>query len=196
MVFDGDSLIKEEFEKLVKQFNIQTIIETGTYLGDTTIELSKMVPYVYTVEANEENFDISQAKLSNYGNVDCLFGKSQNVLKELLQNCPVTKPLFFYLDAHWEDYNPLLDELIIISQHAKDSVIVIHDFMVPNHPEFGFDYYPIIQNGIKVGYYPLSLQLIQGHLSKCYTKGYEYYYNESANCENKRGIIYILPRVK
>jgi len=193
MAFDGDNLIKLEFEKLVKQYKIQTIIETGTYLGETTVEFTKMVPNVWTIESSTENLEKAQEKLSNYVNVLCILGHSEQVLPELLQNKSIVRPLMFYLDAHWEDYNPLRDELVVISSSAKDSVIAIHDFKVPNHPELGFDYYPILENGIKKGYYPLCFELIQDILQYCYTKGYRYYYNDKADCENKRGIIYICP---
>ena len=52
--FSGDSYLGKEFEKLVQKFKIKNIVETGTFLGETSREFSKMVENVYTIESNEK----------------------------------------------------------------------------------------------------------------------------------------------
>lgn len=62
-------------------------------------------------------------------------GSSEVVLDDVLNGglgFDVNKNILFYLDAHWEDYWPLLDELKTIKKYnLSDSKIIIHDFYVP-----------------------------------------------------------------
>ena len=179
-----------EFEKLVLKFDIKTIIETGTYLGDTTKTICSMVENVHTIESCYNNYLISVENLKTYKNIVLHFGHSQDILRTLIPQ-KIKKPIMFFLDAHGEDYNPLLEELNIIGKYAKDSIIAIHDFLVPNHSELGFDYFPILQNGIKIGCTPLHFNLIKHDIKECFN-GYNYYYNDISEGAN-RGIIYIYP---
>lgn len=207
--FEGDRYIKEEFEKLVKKFEIKTIVETGTFRGDTTKELSKMVDFVYSIESNKEYYDIASKNLKECNNVNLLFGNSPVILNKILPK--IRKPILFYLDAHWYRYWPILDELQAISnfKDCKNSVIVIHDFYVPNS-NFGYDsYYPNTNFFIcwfKVIINKLSRLILGKDFFKkqgldyeyikeklfIYNPEYKHYYNKKA--EGKmRGVIYITP---
>src|SRR5690606_9109664 len=68
-------------------------------------------------------------------------GNSAVVLDQILQDIDPNDKVFFFLDAHWEDFNPLLDELSIIAKYGFKPIIAIHDFKVPGRPELGFDTY-------------------------------------------------------
>jgi hypothetical protein len=46
-------------------------------------------------------------------------------------------PLFF-LDAHWYDYWPLLDEIELITSKVPRCVIIIDDFQVPGRNDYVF----------------------------------------------------------
>ena len=48
--------------------------------------------------------------------------------------------VFFYLDAHWEDDLPLLEEIEVIFSHRDRATIMIDDFCVPG-TDYGFDDY-------------------------------------------------------
>ena len=48
----------------------------------------------------------------------------------------------FYLDAHWYDYMPLPDELATIANQCQRGIIIIDDFLIPDHPEYLYDEYP------------------------------------------------------
>jgi hypothetical protein len=55
-----------------------------------------------------------------------------------------SKRLFFYLDAHWNNYWPLKDELTQKAKTHKDNcVIMIDDIKVPLRPEIRYDFYTI-----------------------------------------------------
>ena len=138
--FSGDKYLGEEFEKLVKRFKIKNIVETGTFKGDTTKEFSKMVGNVYTIESNKEFYAQARANLKDHKNIQMFFGSSPEVLRKILHK--MKGNTLFFLDAHWGDYWPILDELKEISRipSLSKSIIVIHDFYVPGK-DFGFDSY-------------------------------------------------------
>jgi hypothetical protein len=72
-------------------------------------------------------------------------GSSEIVLDDILNGglgFDVNKNLLFYLDAHWNDYWPLKDELKLIKKYnLSDSKIIIHDFYVPGFTERIVDEY-------------------------------------------------------
>lgn len=118
---------------------IQTIIETGTYLGNTTLAFSAMAPHIHTIENNHQFVAIARRKFKNKKNIRLHIGSSPEVLRVLLPK--IRSRSLFFLDAHWYNYFPLLDELRAIAKHADiTKVIVIHDFFVPK-TTFGYDSY-------------------------------------------------------
>ena len=129
--FNGDSHLAAEFRRLVKQHRIKSIIETGTYKGATTRELSKMVESVYTIESNEKFLRIAAKNLKDCANVKLFHGSSPHILRKILPG--IKTPALFFLDAHWERNWPILDELKEIARAGgfSKSVIIIHDFYVP-----------------------------------------------------------------
>jgi antitoxin component YwqK of YwqJK toxin-antitoxin module len=91
----------------------------------------------------------------------------------------------FFLDAHWYT-NPVLNELDAIKESGKKPIIAIHDFMVPDHPEFGYDIYPD-QNIV------YNWEWIQGKIESIYGKsGYTKEYNNEATGA-MRGCIFLFP---
>ena len=47
--------------------------------------------------------------------------------------------MFVYLDAHWNDDLPLVEELQIVSAGWPRAVIMIDDFQVPGDAGYGYD---------------------------------------------------------
>lgn len=185
--FEGDSFIKAEIQKLIDKFEITRIIETGTYLGGTTRQFAQMVKTVTTIELNDEHFNKASENLKECKNVFIHKGSSPEFLKAFLAGkfaSGIDDNLLFFLDAHWGNYCPLLDELKIIAEFKLKPVIVIHDFKVPNRPDLGFDSY----NGqdLDYNYIHASLMAIYGE------KDFNFHYNTEAEGA-KRGVIYIYP---
>jgi hypothetical protein len=183
--FNGDYLILEEFKKLVKEHKVDLIVETGTYLGQTTAALANLAE-VFTYENNADYMDKAALFLNTQPlthTIRAIFGNSASEMKKTLVYRKNDKILFF-LDAHWYDYCPLLDELKIIADLGiKKPIITIHDFYVPGK-EFGFDEY----KGQRFDW-----EFIKPSIERIYGKeGFKYYYNEKAEGA-KRGIIFILP---
>ena len=183
--FNGDDNITKEFQKLVNTYGIKTIIETGTYEADTTFELLNMVPNVYSIEVNKSYYDKVQNNLTNEQkkSVNFILGSSPESIKKIITS-NVKMPILFFLDAHWYDFNPLIDELKVIAEmNIDDCVIAIHDFKVPNK-DFGFDKFPDGKD--------YCWENIKEYIQNIYGENFVFYYNEIASGAY-RGIIYICP---
>ncbi len=180
--FNGDTFALEHFEKLKKDLGLKVVIETGTYHGDTTKHLAEIFPEVHTIELNQEYQNIAKNNVGDLENVSYHLGSSPEVMEQIIPE-GWNPGLLIFLDAHWNDYNPLLDELKVIANKKIKPVIVIHDFKVPGK-DFGFDSYA----GQDYDY-----DWIKGLLGEIYGNEYDFYYNEEAT-GSQRGIIYILPR--
>jgi hypothetical protein len=82
-----------------------------------------------------------------------------------------SKRLFFYLDAHWNNYWPLKDELTQKAKTHKDNcVIMIDDIKVPLRPEIRCDCYTI-----EGQFHECSYEYIEKELAKVFSD-YNLYY--------------------
>lgn len=181
--YEGDEYIGIELKKLVDKYNINLIVETGTFLGGTTARLAELVDQVITTEIVKENYDKS-----------CEFIKSKGLSNkvtlvnldsvEFLKGSQFKNDTLFFLDAHWWDACPLIDELICISNQQIRPVIVIHDWKVPGRPDLGYDSYK--GQDFTFEWIRESVESIYG------VDGYSYHYNDKAEGA-KRGVIYIYP---
>ena len=180
--FEGDEILAQYIQALVKKHKVKTIIETGTYLGGTTVRFAEMADLVITIESNPEYQSKSyQERLQKFPNIWSILAHSQNCLWEVIQK--VSDPLLFFLDAHWENHCPLLDEMAHIAKAGIKPVIVIHDFYNPDKPDFGFDTY----NGQR-----LDFAFIADAVSDIYGDDYTATYNTHAEGA-QRGVIFIEP---
>lgn len=154
------------FASIRRDYHIDTVIETGTFKGGTAVLFSLLFDRVHTIEISQEFYQQATENLTDYPNVHCHLGSSEIVLREILPTLK-DKPLIFYLDAHWENHWPLLEELEEISKTHKDNcIIVIDDFKVPGRKDIRYD---------KYGNHECSYNYIKDQLNKIYS-AYEYHY--------------------
>jgi hypothetical protein len=132
------------FKRMVEQANVSSITETGTYHGESTLEFAKMVGHVITIESDEFNFQVAGQNLEmaiDCGLVTLCWADSAKVFREMvmLRGYRHGTDLFF-LDAHYKEEWPLLDELQGINRIRAESevktTVVIDDFFVPDRPNF------------------------------------------------------------
>ncbi len=173
------SILNKKSKKLVQKFEIQTIIETGTFLGGTTKRLAQIADKIYTIEVNSDNVTEAKEFLKDSTDFTVMEGSSPNIFRDLLKLDHGN--ILFFLDAHSKVYTPLLDELKVIAEAEIKPVIVIHDWKVPNFPEFGYDSY----NG-----QDYTFEWIKPNIETIYGDNYAYYYNDKAEGA-RRGVIYI-----
>ena len=136
--FNVDRFLVERVQRFHAQHRFVCAVETGTSKGDTTVGLAKLFPRVFTIEVNPTVFGETKPRFQCYPNVTAILGNSAEVLEQILPQ--LTYPLFVYLDAHWESYWPLRDELSLLLAIKQPKLIMIHDFQVPGRA-FGFDSY-------------------------------------------------------
>jgi hypothetical protein len=123
-------------KRLAKQYQIKTLIETGTYLGDMIQAVYKVFDFVFSIELSRRLFELASERFKDNGNIKILHGDSGKILGKLLQN--ISTPCLFWLDGHYsegitvkaEEYDtPIIRELgaILAHSHAQHHVIMIDD---------------------------------------------------------------------
>lgn len=145
---------------LNEQYQIDGVVETGTYLGATASFFALHFKQVHTIEVMQHYYDIALDLFKDVPHVLCYHGTSPEVMSKIL---PFLKHrrLLFYLDAHGPEYWPLLDELEEIRKtHQNHCIIVIDDFKVPGRGDIGYDAY---------GANECSYEYIKNMLSKIFT---------------------------
>ena len=141
--FHNDRCFQALFDLIVRVMDPEYIIETGTFMGWTTAYIASNYPSVEikTAELNPDFLAVAGARLSKYGNVALYHESAELFLKKYLSYRDISETCLFFLDAHWENYWPLPDEIAIISKSQIPSVIIVDDFKVPGNPDFGYDDY-------------------------------------------------------
>lgn len=168
------SLRKEMMLTLKDLFKIKSFVESGTFLGGTTLEASKIFDKAYTVELSKELYLLARKTLSSCSNTRIYLGNSGILFYHILRNIP--GPILLYLDGHWSEQNtakgksvtPIMDEIAAIKACKKnDCVIMIDDIRL-----FQESLYPEkIQGTCRDGYPPLS-KVIQAILN--INQGYQF----------------------
>ena len=88
-------IIKEYKNRL----NLDILIETGTYLGDTVDKARNCFKEIYSIEVDETLFNKAKEKFSCFKGIHILRGDSAQVLPEI--GAKLTAPALFWLDAHY-----------------------------------------------------------------------------------------------
>ncbi len=132
---------RAEIEKYKDLFNLETLIETGTFLGDTVAYFESKFKHIYSIELSEELANRAKNRFSGSKNVNIIQGDSGIILKDLMLQ--LTEPTLFWLDGHYsseffvgEEYiitakaevnTPILAELKFILNSPLNHIILIDD---------------------------------------------------------------------
>lgn len=117
-----------------RRFGLQTLIETGTYMGDTVAAGKDQFRRIYSVELSADLARLAEARFRGDAHVTILQGDSAAVLPGILSQ--VQEPCLFWLDGHYSggitalgsSVTPILGELETIFAHpVRDHVILIDD---------------------------------------------------------------------
>jgi hypothetical protein len=121
--FSNDIHQALEFHYVLKMYNCDAIIETGTHKGDTTEYLARMYPNltIVTCEIDPKQYRVSKPRLAKFKNVETHLESSKDLIPKIATR--FQRPLW-YFDAHWDRYLPLPDEMKAVSY----GVVAIHDF--------------------------------------------------------------------
>lgn len=129
-----------QLKEIINSFNLidadlECFIETGTFKGQTSIQMSSCFKKVITIEISEALYSRALKKFKNYPNIEPYLGDSSIKLNEVLAGNELDSIIFF-LDGHYSSGNtgkgkidcPLLEELLIISKRNKSDLIIIDDY--------------------------------------------------------------------
>ncbi|GAA4626824.1 hypothetical protein GCM10023196_036650 [Actinoallomurus vinaceus] len=127
------------FDDIVAVYRPSAIVETGSYLGDTTAYLANAYPSlpVITCDVDPSHAGYTAARLRHADNVAVHHADSPTVVAEASRE---HAPAVYFLDAHWGEQWPLARELAELANGPGPAVAVIHDFDI-GYPGFGYDVY-------------------------------------------------------
>lgn len=185
--FNGDSFVCKEFLKLKEKYQLNVAVETGSCLYSTSKWLGENFQNVHTIELSEEYSKHGIHKVSGMLNVHTYLGDSVQKLQLLTDVLTKDDKALFFLDAHWGQNCPLLQELDVLTKVKTDlpPIIAIHDFYTGDD-KLGWDEY----NGQRFDYQWIEPKVKALELAHNCT--YSHYYNTEAE-NGMRGVIYLVP---
>lgn len=141
--FNGQEFRQKIFFQILENIDVDLIVETGTFRGVTTEFMSEhSTSKIITIEANKRFYSFSKLRFLSNKNIVLKYGDSRDLLKEVLSDPKFgSQCIFFYLDSHWEEDLPLVEELKIIFKNCMNPVIMIDDFKVPEDNGYKYDDY-------------------------------------------------------
>lgn len=131
---DDGSLKTSLLQQLKTLFEIEAFVETGTYLGKTTIKAAEIFDEVHTIELSRRLYLAAAQHLKTCPNVTVHWGDSKAIFQSLLPT--LDRHILFYLDGHYSGHvtargslnTPILHELQAIEKAKKeDSILLIDD---------------------------------------------------------------------
>jgi hypothetical protein len=140
--FNGQAHRKRMFSEIISAVPLDAIVETGTWLGNSTGYMAQTaLRPVTSCELSPRFHALAKMRLADLDRIQLQQGDSRRFLSGLAATELAKKSVFFYLDAHWYDDLPLGEEMETIGDHWKQFVIMIDDFQVPDDSGYGYDSY-------------------------------------------------------
>lgn len=133
--FGFDITVAYQVEHVIRSGDLDGIVETGSFVGDTLEYLGRRYPWlpVVGIEIDPDYAAVARRRTDSLANVEVRVGDSAELLAEPLRD--LRRPLV-YLDAHWGKDWPLAAELSAITC----GVIAVDDVDIAD-PRFGYDQY-------------------------------------------------------
>jgi hypothetical protein len=123
----------DALRKAAKAYHLDTLVETGTYLGDTLYMLYPDFEKLYSIELSPHFHARAQQRFRRMPNIHLLQGDSGKEMASLVPR--LQKPALFWLDGHYsggatakgDKECPVLEELDAIFRSPHNHVIYIDD---------------------------------------------------------------------
>jgi len=177
-----DGKLRARLAEIIAARGITAVVETGIDKGGSTILFAGMVPVVIGVDNVQEKVEFARARLNARGikNVALVCGNSPDVLRDLVEKGLDAARTLFFLDAHWQAYWPLLDEIRVIPR--GQGVLVMHDVHVPGC-DLAFD----VHSGQE-----LSYEYVRDELA-AWSPTHTIEYNDDTAEYPRRGVMFVFP---
>jgi len=176
-----DAVLRRRLAAIIQERGIMTVVETGIDWGGSTRFFAEMVSRVIGIDNDPVRIAALEAELMEDNaskGIYLIFGNSPDMLRELTLDAAHT---LFFLDAHWQAYWPLRDEIAAIPR--GQGVLVMHDARVPGYPTLGFDTY----NGQELSYEYLRDVLTE------WSPSHRVEYNDDTAKGSRRGVMVVYP---
>lgn len=120
-------------KKYQREYKINEFVETGTYFGDMLRAQHNQFKKLYSVELDDELFNIVKKRFKKYNNIFLFKGDSKEKISEILDL--INGPTIFFLDSHYSYgitahgnlKTPILDEIKEIINKSKFKHIILID---------------------------------------------------------------------
>jgi hypothetical protein len=120
-------------EEYKKKYDIQILIETGTFRGDMIYAHLKTFKKIYSIELDKYLWKEAVKRFKKQEHVKIIQGDSGKILKDLIKE--IKERSIFWLDGHYsggitakgDTESPILEELNTILSSKKDHIILIDD---------------------------------------------------------------------
>lgn len=134
--------------ELKERLGLQRAVETGTFEGRGTRQLSAEFPEVVSIELSEPLHEAAKLSLADLDNVTLMHGNSGHQLRSVAAG---DVPTLYWLDGHWcsrdnllpagiDDQCPVLDEIAAIAHgHPSDCVFIDDAVYFAASPPFPYD---------------------------------------------------------
>jgi hypothetical protein len=108
--------------KLYKdRFNLDVLVETGTFFGDTVEFFKTVFNKVYSIELAEDLAKKAIRRFEKDENVTIIHGDSADVLNHLILE--INEPVLFWLDGHYSSEFFVGDQYIKTARGKKDTPV-------------------------------------------------------------------------
>lgn len=118
-----------------RQFNLNTLVETGTCLGDTVAAMKDRFGRVISIELSTPLAERARQRFADSSNVQIINGDSAQVLKDVLLG--LSSPALIWLDGHYSSQFTHGDETIVTAKGLYDTPIEAELTHIFGHEEKG-----------------------------------------------------------
>lgn len=127
-------LVKQKTVKEhARKFSLDTLIETGTYLGDMVDATRDTFGRIFSIELDDALYERARKKFSKFDYISIVQGDSGEVLPVILAD--IKQPCLFWLDGHYSGGDtakgrletPILQELHCVLTHSIEGHVILID---------------------------------------------------------------------
>lgn len=120
-------------KEYARTYGLNTLIETGTYLGSMVNAMKGEFDEIVSIELDEQLSEMARRRFARYGHISIIQGDSAKILPKLLLGRE--NPCLFWLDGHYSGgitakgarETPIVQELLEILRHPVDGHVVLVD---------------------------------------------------------------------
>ncbi|MBW6486950.1 MAG: hypothetical protein K0B01_12455 [Syntrophobacterales bacterium] len=117
-----------------ERFNLDVLVETGTYYGEMVEAMRGIFKHIYSIELSRELYEKARKRFNGEKHIELIWGDSGVELEKIMGK--LDQPALFWLDGHYsagetargDKDTPIYEELNhILNAKNRRNVIVIDD---------------------------------------------------------------------